>query len=614
MASRHLRRLQEEREAALRGEESESESEEEEPIGFSGSGMASSAFALLSNSGDDEAESESQEEEEEEAKARDVDSTKQGKKSEKKKKKKKTKGKKTKGKAKDEEDGEEEEDIDALISEFGGSEVTERASTSTRRVAEAHDLLTIEANFLSPEREMRRIFGSGAFSASRERATRQHRLRRINKNKLFEPPANWRKPDSGLGMAHTGNSSDGGLDFEYTWSQDYRDLQRKFDAIAATHDPNNLVEFLRKNPYHLDTLLSLFYIYSHTGDFATADSFLERCIFCLESAFHPWFDVTKGSLRLSYKVEENQMMFQVLFRYIGSLSRRGCHRAALEFSKLLLSFDKSDPMGVLFCIDFHSIRAREYPFLFRMVSEYENGEKNLSLYPNFLYSVAMAKWYHERDPDRDDGEKDTALAETTSAELLSQAIQTYPFGLAKLLKKLSDKGMITMASWEPVLQKPLFKNSSSGNNASLDHLVRLFVEKQYELWKDTEIQTWMLSVAKEVVEAEDADGMAADWRALQKEIWPPSEVNMYRHIIPEDQMGPAQIPQELLQMGGPGAQQEQQAMQQPGLQQTVQLGGDELREGNTLSILLQSLLPWVSVDSTSQPPPPPRAEEEEEEG
>ena len=56
-------------------------------------------------------------------------------------------------------------------------------------------------------------------------------------------------------------------------------------------------------------------------------------------------------------------------------------------SKLLLSLDRTDPMGVLFCIDYHAIRAREYHFVLDIVSTYEEA----SHLPNFCYNVALAK-------------------------------------------------------------------------------------------------------------------------------------------------------------------------------------------------------------------------------
>ena len=50
-------------------------------------------------------------------------------------------------------------------------------------------------------------------------------------------------------------------------------------------------------------------------------------------------------------------------------------------------------MGVLFCIDYHSLRAREYVFLLELVSKYEKAGGKLSFYPNFAFAVALAKYF-----------------------------------------------------------------------------------------------------------------------------------------------------------------------------------------------------------------------------
>lgn len=48
---------------------------------------------------------------------------------------------------------------------------------------------------------------------------------------------------------------------------------------------------------------------------------------------------------------------------LQNLSRRGLHGTALEYAKLLLGLDPSDPKGVLFCIDYLAIRAHQYSFI-----------------------------------------------------------------------------------------------------------------------------------------------------------------------------------------------------------------------------------------------------------
>lgn len=60
-------------------------------------------------------------------------------------------------------------------------------------------------------------------------------------------------------------------------------------------------------------------------------------------------------------MEPNQLLFDALFRHIQQLNKRGCVRTAFECCKLLLSLDKSDPLGTLCMIDYLAIRAGNTP-------------------------------------------------------------------------------------------------------------------------------------------------------------------------------------------------------------------------------------------------------------
>ena len=327
MASRHLRRLQGPGlglgDPASEDDESETDESDDGGGGFA---TTTSAFALLQEEGSDDGSGSEQEpsDVEEDVPAPREDAVAQEASGKKKKAKRKKKKKKKNNKNLGDSEAGKEEDLDALLEEFGGlqggrdpGEVD--TSSAMDDAPDMNALLAVEANYLSPERELRRLFGSGAVASStRERPHgrhgrhgRQHRLRR--KNVLFQAPDNWQKPDIGLTMEHV-RSADGVAYFQYKWSRDYLALQEQYEALAATHDPNALVDLLRRHPYHLDTLLNLFYIYTHTSNFTAADSFLQRMLFVLESAFHPWFDVTSGTCRLEYSLEENKTIFQVLFR------------------------------------------------------------------------------------------------------------------------------------------------------------------------------------------------------------------------------------------------------------------------------------------------------------
>jgi hypothetical protein len=89
-------------------------------------------------------------------------------------------------------------------------------------------------------------------------------------------------------------------------------------------------------------------------------------------------------------------------RYIDILGRKGCSRTALEYSKLLLSFDpENDPYGNLLRIDFFALRSGEYEFLINLVDNFciefyeEVKMSSLLIMPNLIYSCALAKFLYK---------------------------------------------------------------------------------------------------------------------------------------------------------------------------------------------------------------------------
>ena len=63
--------------------------------------------------------------------------------------------------------------------------------------------------------------------------------------------------------------------------------------------------------------------------------------------------------------------------------------------------------------------------------------------------------------------------------------------------------MIQMTVWSKYVELPFFENASDTDSASLNHLIDLFVNKSYELWKDTGIQSWMLKTTKDLFESDN---------------------------------------------------------------------------------------------------------------
>lgn len=111
------------------------------------------------------------------------------------------------------------------------------------------------------------------------------------------------------------------------------------------------------------------------------------------------------------------------------MGQRACYRTALELCRLLLSLDPDeDPLGVILCMDFYALRSMKYEWL---ICAYEEWEpiRNVSQLPNFAFSVAMAYFQFDEDPDSE--------KKLTANDLLQKALIMFPGVILPLLDKCS---------------------------------------------------------------------------------------------------------------------------------------------------------------------------------
>lgn len=115
---------------------------------------------------------------------------------------------------------------------------------------------------------------------------------------------------TGLSMSLVETKPGGVHYFAYEHSTGYRAMQNKFLEAVESLNPDNIVAILNEHPYHVDALIQLSDLCKLSEDLPMAAEFIERALFCLESAFHPLFNVAQGNCRLDYRRQEN--------RYVGS--------------------------------------------------------------------------------------------------------------------------------------------------------------------------------------------------------------------------------------------------------------------------------------------------------
>lgn len=204
----------------------------------------------------------------------------------------------------------------------------------------------------------------------------------------------------------------------------------------------------------------------------------------------------------------NKPLFKALFNHMRAMDRRGCHRSALEVCKFLLSLDSDDPMGSLFCIDYFALRAQEYAWLERFIEEY-NSDNSLWLFPNFVYSLPIARFYIERDGTDIKAGSDKASA----LELMKQALMLHPL----VLEKIVSKAPLKDAVWAQILRNVFFGSAKAGG-PTLEHLINIYVERSYIMWRFPELQNLLKEAALEVVEIVKGSGTEArDWTCVRKE-------------------------------------------------------------------------------------------------
>nr|GMD75421.1 transcription factor 25 [Ipomoea batatas] len=386
-------------------------------------------------------------------------------------------------------------------------------------------ILQIDPKFLSAENELRRIFGSKVVSSfernNQSGSSRQARgIRRGSQNHrktiLVHPSEHWPRWDGSLTMELLETRDEINY-FRYVHSASYSQAQRAFEAAKAIHDLNGIVNILVHHPYHIDSLITLAEYYKFSGELQMSSDATARCLYAMECAWHAMFTPFQGKCQLQYSHDTNKPFFSVLFSHMKNMDRRGCHRSALEICKLLLSLDSDDPMGALFCIDYYSLRAEEYSWLERFSEEYKS-DNSLWLFPNFSYSLAICRFNLESRED----DKKTESLKASSTDLMKQALMLHPTVLKKLVAKVPLKDQ----TFSRILGHSLFASDKSGS-LSLDHLVNIYVERSYLIWRLPDIQKFLKDSALSVIEMlEKKEADSRDWTCVRKEAFS-SDKNEY---------------------------------------------------------------------------------------
>lgn len=237
-----------------------------------------------------------------------------------------------------------------------------------------------------------------------------------------------------------------------------------------------------------------------------------KCLYGLECAWHPMFTPLQSNCQLKYDHETNRPFFSALFTHMRNMDRRGCHRSALENCKLLLSLDSDDPMGAMFCIDYYALRAEEYSWLEHFVDDY-GSDNSLWLFPNFSFSLAVCSFFLEQKEEAKDIEK--RIGRASSADLMKQALMLHP----SVLRKLAEKVPLKEQVWTTILKHSFFRSEQTGC-PSLEHLINIYVERSYLIWRLPGLQKFLKDSANLVITTvSDGATDAKDWACVRKEVF-----------------------------------------------------------------------------------------------
>jgi len=419
------------------------------------------------------------------------------------------------------------------------------------------------------------------------------KLASTTRSTLVQPKDSWpplRAKSVGLAMECVGVDTDadtagtaGGSKtktFRFVRDAAGADADAAYHRAVASHDPNNLHALLQYWPWHVDALLALSDVYHYAGEGSKSAELLERALYAMEGAWHPWFAgcVADGTARMDARVvpagaegdaeggaeDASGLFFGTMFKHVQALTRRGCHRAALECSKLALSLDRTDPRGFLCCVDYFALRCGEEDWLLDFADSFRPDGSLLS-HPSYAYSTALArlgggtpgrhllKAAGSRDDDgkgkgkgKGKGPLKERLGDERRAEAddaLLRALLMHPAAATATLARMESSAVSGDATWRSVLSHPHFAHARDEcGSASLERLYDVFAERHHLLWRPDEPARWLRSACERAVRAVDGpdecvaiDGLTpSDFVAIRGETFPASAHNQYSHLAVED--------------------------------------------------------------------------------
>ena len=208
------------------------------------------------------------------------------------------------------------------------------------------DCFEIDINYLDPEKELREKMSSKKASAQRKSGGKQqHRMT------LAGPPS---KALGSHGLHELGFkfilSETASQMMECT--EEYEVVRGQLVHFVQTGDVESIMQLLRENPCHLDTMLVTSDILKHHST-TDASMLVNKAIYLISKALN-----LLNLPSVPYEENErNRCVHLALFRRIQFLLKQGCWKTALQVSKALYALDMRDPLQVGLILQFLSLQA-----------------------------------------------------------------------------------------------------------------------------------------------------------------------------------------------------------------------------------------------------------------
>ncbi|KFD70999.1 hypothetical protein M514_16750 [Trichuris suis] len=351
-----------------------------------------------------------------------------------------------------------------------------RDEGSVAKVALVDDIYRVMYRFLRPQEEIDNMYRLGGQDDRKRHSLRKRGVQTFG---IVARKPTWPTyRTTGLYMEQI-PSKVGPKQFAFKYNKAYSKKESEFLAYIRSPNLRSLTIFLRKHPYHVNSMIQCSEMLYYRDDLNTAQDLNEMAIYSLECSFHSCFTITGGDCRLDYNTYENRAIYIVLFTEVIHCLRNGCRRSALEYCKLILCLDKfDDPLAMVLIIDYLYLLNEMYDTVIELEKQFDT-DRCLDLLPNIKYSVALACFMKaSASGDKDDLQK--------ADEKLYAALMQFPTVVPALLDKLQ---IIPEGS---MLQCPYFGAAEQRSDGKgLQILIEIYAQRTWMLWNKDDVLAWL---------------------------------------------------------------------------------------------------------------------------